>query len=138
MKTGKMIVGVMLAVVVLAVGAGGMWYFSVPHNAKEQLAYAQKLERALEAKSATAKGMKELMPEIEKVVAAYDKVGKDYGKVPEAAEAIKQAAKVWEKYAADDEKAIKKLDELIKDFPAEKDAGFALFEQARLLKKQAE
>ena len=133
----KKIVAAVLVLLILAIGVGVIWYMSVPHDAKEQLAYAEKLEKVLRGESLT-KGPKELGPQLEKTVGAYEKVGVKFGKGAEAAEGLKRAAKVWEEVGQDDGKAMEVLERLVKDYEGVEDGGFGLRELARILRRQGD
>ncbi len=137
MGSGKRIVAAVLVLLVLGIGAGVIWYVSVPHTAEEQFAYAEQLEKTLRGDALT-KTPKELGAEIDRVVEQYRRVGSRFGKSEKGAEGIKRIAKIEEEVAKDGEKAIATLDELLKEYPTEEDAGFGLMEEARLIRAQGD
>ncbi len=137
MRVNKSIVAGLLVVLVLALGAGVVWYVSVPHTAEAQFTYAEKLEKALRGDALT-KSPKELEPQVAATVEQYHRVGTRFGKSAKAADAIKRIAKIDEEIAKDVARSMSDLDELLKDYPEDENAGFALVDEARLIRIQAE
>ena len=138
MRAGKWVWLAVIAVALIAVGGGGWWYFTVPHTAEAQFAYAEKLEKTLRGDAATKSGQAaEFQLRIAQVIEQYRRVGTRFGKSPKAAEALNRIAGIQETIAGDSPKAIETLDLLIKEYPEEVTAGPALMQQARLLSDQA-
>jgi tetratricopeptide (TPR) repeat protein len=136
MRGKKGVVAAGLVVAVLAAAGGGVWYASVPHNAEQQYAYAEKLEKQLQGDALT-KTTTEVTPELDNVAEQYKRVGAKYGKSDKGAAALKRIADIEEKIGKDRAKAMGALGELGKDYPEEENAGFALREEARLIKLDA-
>jgi TolA-binding protein len=137
MRAGKWALVAIIAVVVLVVGGGILWYASVPHTPEAQFAYAETLEKKLKGDAAT-RNITELTLEMNDTVEQYRRVGTRFGKNPKAAEGLKRIAEIQLKIAKDPAKALATYDELIKEYPEEENAGFALRQQAAILKEQAD
>src|SRR5690242_4754882 len=98
MRSSKSVVAGLLVVLVLGIGAGVMWYLSVPHTPEAQFDYADKLEKVLRADALT-KSAKEIEPQIGQTEEQYRRVGTRFGKNGKAAEGLKKIAKIEEEIA---------------------------------------
>src|ERR1700712_3037252 len=104
MRVSKSIVAAGLVILLLAIGAGVVWYISVPHTPEAQFAYAEKLERPLRGNALT-KGPKDLEPQVAQTDEQFRRVGSRFGKSPKAAEGLKRIARIDEEVAKDYAKA---------------------------------
>src|SRR5438094_494188 len=77
-RSSWLLIGV--AVIVLAVAVGGVWWYaSVPHTAEAQFAAAEKVEKEMRAEAVTKTG-KDLQPKVDEAIEQYRRVWTKYGK----------------------------------------------------------